>query len=217
MSKSLILTNLTLLTMMAFGPLVQAGSKPTFGHKPGFGTGFRHAPPTHVTGFKPTTFKPTTFSTHTTSTTHTTTVTTGKPFVPTVKPFHGTKPLHTTVGIHHGGKPFGPAVTPFKPPVTNYAKTHGVKFSHGVFYKGHSHTHWAKRFFSPRWKTWCWFCPSAKVWFYYCGQQGGYYPVTYITMAPPVPVLSGPGSLPPGGGEIPVAAEGEEPELPDAP
>jgi hypothetical protein len=44
MNKILKLTALTLLTMVVLSPLVMAGSKPTFVHKPGFvtGGGFNH-------------------------------------------------------------------------------------------------------------------------------------------------------------------------------
>jgi hypothetical protein len=44
MNKILKLTALTLLTLVVLSPLVMAGSKPTFRHNPGFGSGsgFNH-------------------------------------------------------------------------------------------------------------------------------------------------------------------------------
>ncbi|MFO0844464.1 MAG: hypothetical protein U0797_19055 [Gemmataceae bacterium] len=191
---------LSLLTLAAIAPLAAAGSKPPFRPNTTFASGhnFHHVPPTHnFTGFKPTTF-----------TTTTTTNTTFKP------PFKPTFPPHHTT--FHAGKTFGPTGTPFKGTTTNYFTANAVKFSGGFFYKGQSHQQWTKRFFSPRWKTWCFFCPFARSWFYFNATRGGFFPVTSIAMSPPAPSLPGAAFLPPGGAELPVAGPGEEPELPEA-
>jgi hypothetical protein len=194
MSKTL---TLSVLTLVALGPLAMAGKRPTFVHKPGF------APPTQNFTASKTTFKATTTATTTTAT-----------FKP---PFHPPIPTFpTTVAGFKPGKPVTPIATPLKGATTNYFATNGVKFSGGVFYKGQAHLQWTKRYFSPRWKTWCFYCPFAKGWFYFNGTLGGFYPVSYIVVAPPVATLPGTAFLPPGGNEVPIVPTGEEPELPQA-
>ena len=101
-----------------------------------------------------------------------------------------------------------------KRPLGAYALRKGVKFSKGIYYKGFNHRHWTKRHYCPRWKTWCWYCPSAKHWFYYNSTQAVYYPVSYITVAPPVPGVQAQAQLPPGGEDVPTVPAGEEPEVP---
>jgi hypothetical protein len=200
---------LTLLTLAALSPLAVAGSKPAVHNKPGFVPShkFPTVPPTHnFTGGKPTTFS-------TTTTFSKTTTTIKPPFKPTF-PTH--PPTFPTTGTgFKKAKPITPIVTPFKGATPNYFATNGVKFSGGVFYKGQSHRQWTKRFFSPRWKTWCFFCPFAKSWFYFNGPRGGFFPTSFIASSPPVASLPGSAFLPAGGAELPIVEAGEEPELPE--
>ena len=45
------------------------------------------------------------------------------------------------------------------------------------------------------------------MWYYWCGSEGYYYPLSYINMAAPTPG----DVMPPDGEEVPEAGEGEQP------
>jgi hypothetical protein len=221
MKRLMLYLGLALLAMIALGPIVLA------------------APPK----FKPTTVhvpphKPT-FTPHSgvTTTTFSKTITTTTTFVPPTKFI--TKPPVTFQHI----PTFSPTiVTPKKtfitgvplvktfpttvlPPsktfttkvaVASYATTFGVKFTNGIFYKGLLHRHWVQKYYAPGWKTWCWLCPSTKVWYYWYAPGAVYYPVSYIASAPPV-VSSTTIAMPPGADSIPAVAAEEAPVLPEVP
>jgi hypothetical protein len=76
-----------------------------------------------------------------------------------------------------------------------YLTTYGTKFSHG-YYFGPSNFSWTKRSWSDRYGVWTYWNPYASAWYYWSAPQGFYYPVSYITIAPPVvvspPVVVGP-------------------------
>jgi hypothetical protein len=84
--------------------------------------------------------------------------------------------------------PGRPAVTPIRPnrpainPGTGLA---GVKFSHGVYYKGNAHPRWARTFFSPKWGRTFYYSPAALAWYYWYAPRGVYYPASYLSVATP--------------------------------
>jgi hypothetical protein len=86
------------------------------------------------------------------------------------------KPVHK--------KAFKP-VTVSKAVAARYAYTRGVKFTKGYYYTGRAHYHWSKRYWSPRWRSWFFFDPSVRTWYYWSGAQVRYYPINYITTVPP--------------------------------
>lgn len=130
------------------------------------------------------------------------------------------KPVVTT-GIK---KSFTTTITTVKVPghgaghikVGLYATQFGKKFHGGVFYPGFHHRHWAGKFWSPHWKTWCWYCPCTKGWYYWHATHAGYYPVSYLPSAPPVPMVPGLAPQVPGANTIPEVSEEQVPELPPA-
>jgi hypothetical protein len=88
---------------------------------------------------------------------------------------------------------------------------YGSKFKYGWYFPGKYHYHWSKRWYSPSYKCWFFYCPRTYVWYYWYAPGVCYYPVTYITCAAPV-VGSTPGlvSL----DKLPVVPEGEAPVVP---
>jgi len=81
-----------------------------------------------------------------------------------------------------------PAVTPLRPnrPAINFRTgVAGVKFSHGVFYKGNAHPRWARTFFSPKWGRTFYYSPAALAWYYWYAPRGVYYPASYLSVATP--------------------------------
>ncbi len=71
-----------------------------------------------------------------------------------------------------------------------YLTTYGTKFSHG-YYFGPSNFYWTNRSWSARYGCWTYWNPYASAWYYWSAPQGFYYPISYITIAPPV-VVSAP-------------------------
>ena len=76
-----------------------------------------------------------------------------------------------------------------------YLTTYGTKFSHG-YYFGPSNFYSTNRSWSARYGCWTYWNPYASAWYYWSAPQGFYYPISYITIAPPVvvsaPVVAGP-------------------------
>src|SRR5262249_951639 len=69
-----------------------------------------------------------------------------------------------------------------------------VKFSKGYYYKGRTHYHWSKRYWNTKYRTWLFFDPSVRGWYYWSGNQSSYFPVNCIGDVPPSGyVLPGPG------------------------
>src|SRR5437762_2773722 len=79
------------------------------------------------------------------------------------------------------GGSFGRSSVGFK----NYHTRYGSKFSHGYFYSGRKHLHWTYRSYYPKYRSYCYYCPSACSWYYWCEPKACYYPVRYIEKAPP--------------------------------
>lgn len=67
----------------------------------------------------------------------------------------------------------------------NYLSSHGHKFSHGYFYKSRDHFHWSYQCYWNRYGCYCYWCPYADCWYYYCQPRGCYYPVSYAEFARP--------------------------------
>jgi hypothetical protein len=193
-----ILTSLTpaaLLTMLALSPLAQAS-----------------APKSHGSGhasYRPAYSKPTTYSTYKKPTYHAPAYHAAKPATYVKPTYHVSKPTTYVKPAYHAPtykgyvKPTYLAAKYYAPKYTNYVKQHGVKFSHGYYYSGKYHSHWAKKLWLPKYGTWCWYCPSTYVWYYWCGPKACYYPITYITQAPPVVATPETAVVPPGGEELP--------------
>jgi hypothetical protein len=119
-------------------------------------------------------------------------------------------------------------ITISKPVAARYAYTRGIKFGKGYYYKGKAHYHWSKRYYSSKWRSWFFYDPSVRVWYYWSGTRTAYYPVSYInTVAPSGYVLPAPGQPPvePESQEagvteaslanVQMAGEGEVPDLPE--
>ena len=94
-----------------------------------------------------------------------------------------------------------------------YATNYGVKFKRGIYYKGLYHTHWSARYFHPRWRTWCWYCPSTCCWYYWCGVKECYLPVVVITSYPPAEADGE--TVPPGSEETAAVSGSEAPDVPN--
>jgi hypothetical protein len=71
-----------------------------------------------------------------------------------------------------------------------YLTTYGTKFSHG-YYFGPTNFYWTNRSWSDRYGCWTYWNPYASAWYYWSAAQSFYYPISYITIAPPV-VVSAP-------------------------
>jgi hypothetical protein len=100
---------------------------------------------------------------------------------PSYKPTHLVKPTHkpSYKPAHKPGYR-GKIVT-----AASYVKLYGKKFSGGYYYKGHNHRHWKRTYYSAKWKTMMYYCPSTKVWYYWYAPTAVYYPIRYITVAAP--------------------------------
>jgi len=68
----------------------------------------------------------------------------------------------------------------------NYHLKHGTKFSNGYFYSGKKHFQWTHRCYYPKYRSYCYYCPSACSWYYWCEPKACFYPVSYIEKARPV-------------------------------
>lgn len=133
--------------------------------------------------------------------------------------FHHATPTHHHAGhnakFHHQGNFVHTPKFATNVHVGNYGKLHGVKFSHGLFFQGHKHHHWTKRAWIAKYGTWGWFDPSTSGWFYWHATKAAYYPVSYITTAPPVIATQATAVVAPGGGELPLATGTEVPVIGD--
>jgi len=67
----------------------------------------------------------------------------------------------------------------------DYRLTHGIKFDYGYYYKGRDHFNWSYRCWSRRYGCYCFYDSSALSWYYWCEPRGCYFPVSYISVAPP--------------------------------
>jgi hypothetical protein len=92
-----------------------------------------------------------------------------------------------------------------------------VRLKNGRYaYKGLHHRHWTRKFFSPRWRCWLWFCPCTEVWYYWCGSRGYFLEVRYLVVS--APSTMDPDSTieqPPEADQVPEATQEEVPDLPE--
>lgn len=161
-----------------------------------------------TTSYRPTsTFKPATYSTATT--TFKTTTNGIRPAAYTTKPgttFKTTAKYTTTTNGLRAGVTFkapgvvrGPRYsTVARVNTAAYASRFGVRLKSGYFaYKGIGHRHWARKFYSARWRTWCWYDPCTLGWYYWCGPRGMYLPCRYLPVAAPTVIDPGSEVVPP--------------------
>jgi hypothetical protein len=57
-----------------------------------------------------------------------------------------------------------------------YYRDHGVKYSGGYYFAGRDHDHWGHRVWDARHHRWQYWEPNLRVYYYYDGVRGGYYP-----------------------------------------
>ena len=55
----------------------------------------------------------------------------------------------------------------------------GIRFAHGIYYRGHDHNHWGARRFDSRYGCECYWDPYVSEWYYWCEPDACYYPVSY--------------------------------------
>jgi hypothetical protein len=75
--------------------------------------------------------------------------------------------------------------------------THGVRFSHGVFFRGREFRFFAHRHWNPRYRCWTFFYPGTNCYYYWSAANGGFYPLSYA------PVVAPNGALPDGNNALP--------------
>lgn len=62
-----------------------------------------------------------------------------------------------------------------------YASKFGNRLKSGrVVYRGRHHQHWTRRCLHPRFRCWCWYCPSVNGWFFWNARRACYLPVVYL-------------------------------------
>jgi hypothetical protein len=55
----------------------------------------------------------------------------------------------------------------------------GIRFDHGIYYRGRDHHHWGSVRFDRRYGCNCYWDPYVSVWYYWCQPDDCYYPVSY--------------------------------------
>jgi hypothetical protein len=68
-----------------------------------------------------------------------------------------------------------------------YHHRHGHRFSHGYYFEGRNYHHWAYSRYFKEYGCTCYWEPELNCWYYWCAPRHCYYPVSYITIAPPTP------------------------------
>jgi hypothetical protein len=77
---------------------------------------------------------------------------------------------HAGAGGRHDGHPGSER---------GYHLTHGRQFSHGYFYPGRDHRHWAYTRFDDRYGCTLYYDPDLGCYYYWCEPDDCYYPVSY--------------------------------------
>jgi hypothetical protein len=95
-----------------------------------------------------------------------------------------TAPKYTPVSKHSPAKKFTPAGKHTASKVAH----HGMKFSHGYYFKKSNPPRWTKTSYSNRWRSWFYFVPAAGTWYYYHAGSAIYYPMDYATVLAPTVV-----------------------------
>lgn len=73
----------------------------------------------------------------------------------------------------------------------SFARNYGTRFSHGYSFSARNF-YYSSRCWSSRYGCYCYWCPYVNSWYYWCGGQSCYYPISYITVAPPTVVVTPP-------------------------
>ena len=80
---------------------------------------------------------------------------------------------------------------------SSYHLRYGTPFSHGYYFYGLNNHFWTSSGWSSRYGCNLYWYPGNSSWYYWSGALNGYYPIGYITIAPPVatvvPVVAAPG------------------------
>ncbi len=84
----------------------------------------------------------------------------------------------------------------------NYHLTHGVRFTHGYYFRGPYYNHFNYRYWSPRYRCYFYYYPGLGY-YYWSGQYGNFYPMSYLPVVgpsgvPPVGINTLPSQLPSG-------------------
>jgi hypothetical protein len=88
---------------------------------------------------------------------------------------HGHSYGHSSGGSHnvvsHGG--------------TSYHTRYGTKFSHGHYFSGRHQHFWTSSRWSGRYGRNVYWYPGNASWYYWDAALNGYYPLSYLAIAPP--------------------------------
>ena len=68
----------------------------------------------------------------------------------------------------------------------DYYKKNGTAFKYGYYFKGKNHRHWSYGYWNARYRVYFFYEPGLRTFYYWNARQACYYPVSYITIAPPV-------------------------------
>jgi hypothetical protein len=93
----------------------------------------------------------------------------------------------------------------------NYARDYGRTFRYGTYYSGRNHYQWSKYYYSSSWRCTFYYDPCTCGWFYFYPRTECYYPISYLSVASPLPI--GQPDLP----VLPPAPPTEAPGLPTPP
>ncbi len=100
--------------------------------------------------------------------------------------------------MYHGGS------SHHFPTGQSYFSRYGTKFSHG-YYFGRNNFYWNRSCWCSRYGCYCYWNPYAYGWYYWYAPGSCYYPISYISSAPPTvvaPATPG-GAMPPAGPPVP--------------
>jgi hypothetical protein len=62
----------------------------------------------------------------------------------------------------------------------HYYRTSGVRFAGGYYYAGSGHRHWTRTVYSRQYGRTVYWDPGLRLWYYWDGGAGRYYPVSYL-------------------------------------
>jgi hypothetical protein len=102
----------------------------------------------------------------------------------TYQPTHNYKYTNLSVSHYPNSTSY-----PLKSTVSSsYVSKFGTPFSYGVYYKGFYQKHWSSCCWSSKYGCCLYYDPFCRCNYYWCQPAGCYYPLSYITIAPPVVV-----------------------------
>jgi hypothetical protein len=67
----------------------------------------------------------------------------------------------------------------------NWHVSHGVHFSHGYYFRGVEFRFFQYRHWDTHYRCWVFYYPEASCYYYWCGTDNCYYPISYATVVPP--------------------------------